>query len=216
MSDDKIFPIDGNRWHSREEMAEFLGVSERTVTRRVSRGEIIRRERPDGNLYRLNDEEHETLRDSETGHETGQDRTPGSASVHAGETGSVRHPRDTRQDRTGHPTVSQNDVQKVVVGLEEWSKLQRKLGQLEQQTESQQERVDELRSLAENERTRREEAEQFRARYYVQAGRRELAEERLEDRDERIDELEAEVAELRRKLEENDEPKTSTWSFFSD
>jgi excisionase family DNA binding protein len=215
MSDGKVFPIDGNRWHSREEMADLLGVSERTVTRRVARGELIRRERPEGNLYRLNEEERETARDSETGHETGQDRTPDSTSIHEGDQQSVRHPRDTRQDRTGHPAVSRNQTQTVSVSLEDWAEVQRHLGRLEQHVENQQELIEELRTRVLQERERREEAEQFRARYYVQAGRRELAEERLADRDARIDRLETELQDLRDRPDPEENSKRSPWSFFS-
>ena len=51
----KVIHMDGNPWKSRTEMADDLGVSIRTITRMVTRGELVRREGEKGPQYRFPD-----------------------------------------------------------------------------------------------------------------------------------------------------------------
>jgi predicted RNase H-like nuclease (RuvC/YqgF family) len=48
---DDIIDLEG-QWHGRQELADRLGVSTRTIDRRVKRGQIEKRETPQGKLYR--------------------------------------------------------------------------------------------------------------------------------------------------------------------
>jgi hypothetical protein len=81
-----------HKWLARPEMAKLLGVSERTVTRKVDAGFLVRRNTSNGNVY--------ALASRETGHETGQDMSrvsPAPVLIEA----VTRHARqDTRQDET--------------------------------------------------------------------------------------------------------------------
>lgn len=69
----RILQTDAVEWLTRPEMAAALGVTERTVTRMVDRGQVERRETARGNLYRLAGES------SQADDATGQDRTVGTA-----------------------------------------------------------------------------------------------------------------------------------------
>jgi hypothetical protein len=66
-----------NQWLSRPDMAKVLGVSERTVTRRVDAGSLVRRTTPhSGNLYAV--VSHETEQDvSHSGRTIASDRRAG-------------------------------------------------------------------------------------------------------------------------------------------
>jgi len=143
--------LDGVRWRTRAEMAAFLGVSERTVTRRVNRGELVRRTQPSGNLYRLAD-----ARDSETGHGTGQDTAP---SIPA-QMQDDPHGVDTTRD-TGHGTPRPELIEKLIDRLD-----------------ARHARIVEL--TGELERTRAE-IVTYQTHAHLERGRRELAEERLAD-----------------------------------
>lgn len=220
--------LDGKRWRTRAEMAEYLDVSERTVTRRVNRGEIVRRERPNGNLYRLAEEGDETARDSETGHETGQDRTPRNPSTQADEPGTTRHPRDTRRDRTGqHETPPAAPLlERLIDRLDaKGDRLADLTGQLERtRAELEAAQEDRRRLLEYVEAADAEHAElgeqlealqadvnTHRARVHLERGRRELAEERLTDAHAEIARLRAELTEGRRTTPTEERP--AWWPF---
>lgn len=90
-----VIQLEAVQWRTRREIADLLGVSERTITRRVSRGEILRRETPNGNLYQL-------ASVSETGRETGRDRMPIPTRPEAVQDSTGRTGQDARRDETGH------------------------------------------------------------------------------------------------------------------
>jgi hypothetical protein len=125
----ELLHIDGNEWLSRAEMAAKLDVSERTITRKVNRGELVRKNNPNGRgkLYRraaeADDTRHETRR------ETGQDNAPESDTELEG-TRDTRHERhDTRQDTTRDTAVSQL-ISRLEDRDERISELEREVGRL--------------------------------------------------------------------------------------
>jgi predicted DNA-binding transcriptional regulator YafY len=75
-----------SKGRTRSEMADHLGVSVRTITRMVARGELIREEGAGReNLYYEVFDEFSHARQV-AGHETGQSRLASSANIQAGET----------------------------------------------------------------------------------------------------------------------------------
>jgi chromosome segregation ATPase len=213
---ENVLEITESKWFKRREMANHLGVSTRTLCRMVNRGDVLKRDSERGMLYRPAPE----LLENE-----GQKTTDSTAAKSTDTTDSGGGDRRRRQKMAAATDIS--------VSAEKWGELHRKIGQLEEKSarmseleeqagevlelakklaraEAKLEGIEDLRAEL---RRSRETATEFRAKYHLAEGRRELAEERLKDRDERIEELEAEVTDLRERLEEPGDKK-STWSLF--
>lgn len=88
----KIIRMDGNPWRSREEMANALGVTVRTITRMVTRGELVRKQTKTGMLYQFPIESQELFEDGDVS----QDRT--------GQDTSQDSPESNARQLTGHET----------------------------------------------------------------------------------------------------------------
>lgn len=199
-----VLRLESGEWYEREELANRLNVSLRTVSRRLKRGEIVKKDTPNGPVYRPKKDTEGQQKDTK-GH---QRDTKGQQ-------------KDTQKDRTPRDIEGQQKdtrgTDRVSLPLSAWTDLIERLDQKNARISELEREVGRKESISvEDLESLRNQLIESRAREHVARGRRELAEERLEDRDERIGELEAEVAELRKKLEDKDTSKTSTWSFFSE
>lgn len=196
----KVVSLGNQEWFGRDALAARLEVSTRTLSRMYQRGEVEKRETPEGMLYRYVPPLKEIS--EETSHET------------IGETGGAAMSLE--------PAARQERTRVVAVGFEDWTQARESLARLETRLESSQEDVrraveyarnleeecDRLASVVEDadartalvrteldeERGRRQElTEQYqfvvkelesigslRGRYHLERGRREEAEDRLE------------------------------------
>jgi len=196
-----VVHLDDNEWMSRSEMAEKLGVSERTVTRKAKRGELERRANPDGRgkLYRQ-PAESETDTRQDARHETGQDKRHQKDS----ESNALEGKRDTRQDTRQDTTrdtrdslrdTRDTDVSRLIDRLEakneRIAKLEEKKGELTAGLETAADYVADLEERLERERQR---AERLRDRL------RRVRDEREEARRER-EQAEFEIESLAETIE---------------
>ena len=208
-----VVHLEGREWYDRQELADRLNVSLRTIDRRVKRGSVEKKETRNGKVYRTLESDRATQSDTKNvaeRHQSDSDRATQSDTKNVAE----RHPDVAL---VSLPESSWLDfLDRLDAKNEELKKLQYRVGKLESlEDQLERERVRNAKLVERVEELRKELVAES-ARRHVAAGRQDLAEERLEDRNARIDELEAEVAELRRKIKENDTSKTSTWSFFSE
>lgn len=156
-----------SKGRTRSEMADHLGVSERTITRMVARGELIRE---DGagreNLYYEVFDEFSHARQV-AGHETGQSRLASSANIQAGEAAYETARQDTRQDSP----VSHFTGDSLAKLVEANASLALTVERLSRQLEEQSKHLHEWRARAE---TEAHEKVKWRARYHVARGRIEM------------------------------------------
>jgi len=96
----------------------------------------------------------------------------------------------------------------VSVSLREWGDLRERVGRLEAERDA-------ARNHARQEKEARQKAEGFRGKYYLEAGRRELAEERLEDKTEQLEHLKSENERLRKQVRNAQHKKSVSWNPFS-
>lgn len=89
MRDDKV--VDFRQWYTVDELAEREGVSTRTIYRRLERGDVEKRETPEGTRYRptTGEESTDTSGVSGDSHDTGTDVSGVSAPRGEGVSGDV-------------------------------------------------------------------------------------------------------------------------------
>jgi chromosome segregation ATPase len=170
-----VLHLDGHEWLSRAEMAEKLGVSERTVTRKVDRGELMRKNNPNGRgkLYRFPDKESDGTR-QDTRHETGQDTRQENGKNPKGKD-DARHTRqDTRQDKTRDTSVSRL-LERLKTKNAQIAELKSKVGGLSAGLET---ASDYVKDLEERLASAQDQADQLRNR--LQKVRNERAQARAE------------------------------------
>jgi DNA repair exonuclease SbcCD ATPase subunit len=195
--DDNVIRLEGTEWYSAEELANRLDVSVRTIYRRLERGGVEKRETPRGTVYR-----------------TSSDKQPDSPKV---------PPADRKADsRFGEAVLRlvENNNEQAAKIAELTGQVARLEAQLEAALEDKKrllEYVQEADSRLDDvvDELEQTEAElmQSRAKTYLEAGRREMADERLEDARERADRLEEANRRLEKHLEDADQRKRR-WSPF--
>lgn len=208
-----VVHLDDNEWMSRSEMADKLGVSERTVTRKAKRGELERRANPDGRgkLYRQPvDRETDTRQEKrhtrhDARHETGQDKRHQEDAESSG-LGSTQDTRqDTRQDTTRDTRDSlrdtrDTDVSRLIDRLEakneRIAELEEKKGELTAGLETAADYVADLEERLERERQR---AERLRDRLRRVRDEREDARRERERAEFEIDSLAETIERLKKK-----------------
>jgi len=193
-----VLHLDGNEWLTRAEMAARLDVSERTVTRMVDRGELIRKDNPDGRgkLYRRPTEETGDA-GQDARHETGQDNTLDSPPSPQGDDDTRHAGQDTRQDTTRDSLVSRL-VDRLEGRNERIAELEAEAGKLRAGLETASDYVEDLEARLDAERTR---AEQLRKRLRRLRDQRDAARRERDDARHQIDDLADTVERLRRERE---------------
>lgn len=183
--DDNIVRLEDSEWYSAQELADRLDISVRTVYRRLERGQIDKRETPRGTVYRAKDD---TSSDSGTvtNNDTPADSQFGEAMLRLLE-------RESQQsDRVAELTGRVSELEaRLEAALEDRERLLRYVHQADARNE---ELIDELEDV---------EAQlmEARARVYLEAGRRDMADERLEIARSEATRLEERVRELEEELE---------------
>jgi predicted DNA-binding transcriptional regulator YafY len=195
--DDNVIRLEGTEWYSAQELADRLDVSVRTIYRRLERGQIEKRETPRGTVYRLR--ENASTDSSDVTH------TDASSDTKFGEAVLRLVERTGQQsDRIAELTGEVSRLEaKLEAALEDRERLLRYV-------ETADERIDELADELES---REEELMKTRAREYLESGRREMSDERLDNARAKIAALEDEKRELIEQLAEANRAKKG-WSPF--
>ncbi|MGM0556126.1 MAG: hypothetical protein ACQEVA_07090 [Myxococcota bacterium] len=195
--DDNVVRLEGTEWYSAEELANRLDVSVRTIYRRLERGRIDKRETPRGTVYRV---------------------TSGSES----DSSAVTRADNATDSKFGEAVLRL--VDKTSEQAEKIAELTGRAARLEAELEAALEDKTRLLEYVREADTRldevvdqleQSEAElmQSRARAYLEAGRREMADERLDDARERAQKLEEANRRLERRIEDAESGRRR-WSPF--
>lgn len=229
-----VLELAESQWFKRREMADRLGVSTRTLSRLVNRGEVLKRDSDRGMLYRPTRsclEEYGPLDDSIDADTDGE---------LSGQADRQERPRVRTSGQTDRHVSGQTDRQTDTLSSDDRAELERKAGALEKveaQLERELERLERSESKAEElteriieltgqlERARaelehtagaaeerdtlREKSIEQRARLHLERGRRELAEERLDTALDQLDATRAELERLRQKVDQAEEGDSS-------
>lgn len=193
--DARVIRLGGREWFSAQELADRLGVSVRTVYRRLERGEIEKRETPQGTVYRALE---------------GEDRV--SEWVTSGDVSSG----------SGLVEMVEEMLRKMASQSEELIRLTQMLARREGELEGAREdnrrlleyvgRADEeYAELLEEYEATRAELMQERGRACLERGRRELAEERLREARGERREVEEALREIEGRLELLERERSRRW-----
>ena len=177
MSDDdrRVVSLREREWLRREELAEALDVSPRTLTAMIQRGDVERRQGATGPEYRYVAGEGEEEEREEGGGE--------------------------------EPRVEEGPTEIVRVWLSEWVEVREARVRAEVELEGARRDVARAVEYAEALEGEVREAMGLRARYHLEAGRREVLEEEIAAVREERDGLRGEVEELKRELRRAEEGK---------
>ena len=195
ISDDNVHHLGESEWHAAGDLADRLDISVRTVYRRLERGSIEKKETPRGTLYRVApepaaDNPRATIGDTVHGTEFGE---------------AVLRLVDELGAKSDRLAELSGDVARLEAELEaareDRARLMRYVEESDQRMD---ELVDELEATEADLR-------QTRARAYLQEGRRDLADERLEDARKRVESLTRENSRLERRIEELEAEKDKRW-----
>lgn len=196
--DDNIVRLEDSEWYSAEDLADRLDVSVRTIYRRLERGQIDKRETPRGTVYRVREDgEADTRR--VTKDDNASDSQFGEAMLRLLE-------RESQQsDRVAELTGRASELEaRLEAALEDRERLLRYVQESDARNEQ---LVDELEDIESR-------LMKARARAYLEAGLRDMAEERLEDAREEVNRLKERVRNLEGDLDAAKTEKRG-WTPFS-
>ncbi|QDG51577.1 hypothetical protein FIV42_12720 [Persicimonas caeni] len=207
----RVIDFKRDEWHTREKLSELLGISVRTLYRRIDDGEIEVKETPEGKRYRVapqrpegREEEVATAATAVPDGKIDTDDKPVTGVANElvalirEQLDQVSELRQNRGRLEAELDASQNDVTRAVTYVTD---LEEELDRLDEERA-------ELREALQEERGRRLELEEkydqlrselqivtgARAKYHLERGRREQAEQKCE-------ELRGELTHLHRELE---------------
>lgn len=212
----RVIDFKRDEWHTREKLSELLGISVRTLYRRIDDSEIEIKETPAGKRYRVaptpREEEVATAATAvpDDKNANGDNRDTGVANELVGllreqldQMGELRHNRGRLEAELD---ASQNDVTRAVTYVTD----------LEDELERLDAERAELREALQEERGRRLELEEqydqlrselqivtgARAKYHLERGRREQAEQKSEELRDELTQLHRELESLSHKLDD--------------
>ena len=217
----RVIDFKRDEWHTRQKLAELLGISVRTLYRRIEDGEIEVRDTPQGKRYRVAPEPTEgtgdtglASEDDTTAADVPDGKIDSAGRGVAGEMlGLIREQltqiTDLEADRgrlRAELAATENDVTRAVdyVGQveEELDRLHDERDGLEQALERERGRRLELEDHFEGTRQQLEELVGVRARYHLERGQREQAEQQREALRNELSELQRELDRLARQLDD--------------
>ncbi len=204
----RVINFKRDQWHTREKLAELLGISVRTLYRRIDEGEIEVEDTDDGKRYRLapasRPPEEQGVAAADTAVPDDKIATGGKAvsqelfgllREQLDQLSELRHNRGRLEAELAS---SQTDVARAVdyVGQleDQLDRITEERGELADQLQEERGRRLELEELFDQMRTELQVLTGVRAKYHLERGRREQAEAKC-------DELRAELTGLHRELE---------------
>jgi hypothetical protein len=195
MSDEqrRVISLEDREWMAREELAEHLDVSPRTMTAMIQRGDVERRDGPDGPRYRYAVVEAPVVRAA----------APADPVISPGRL--VEGPTELVRIPLREWTGTKEALAATEVRLQAAQQDVRRAVEYAQVLEEELERAERAhRELTEELHTGRgvlSEMLRQRARFHLEAGRREQAEQALRQRDEELRELQYQVEALQQALQ---------------
>lgn len=202
---DRVINFRREQWHTREKLAELLGISVRTLYRRIDDGEIEVEDTPEGKRYRVAPQgEEQEVAAAATGLPDDKFATGGNV---AGELfGLLREQlaqlgelRDTRGRLEAKLEASRGDVDRAVDYVaqleDELDRVSAERGELADELQEERGRRLELEEQHAQVRAELHELTGVRAKFHLERGRREQAEHKL-------DELRAQLTDMHRQLDQ--------------
>jgi DNA repair exonuclease SbcCD ATPase subunit len=202
-----------DEWHTREKLAELLGISVRTLYRRIDDGDIEVKDSAEGKRYRLAPEQS-GREDATDDSVVPDDKTDTSGKSVANELlGLIREQLDQIKDlQTNHGRLeakleaSQNDVGRAVdyvADLEaEHDRLAEERAELADALQHERGRREQLQNEREQLRAELAVLTGMRAKFHLERGRREQAEHRRDELRDELETLRRELDELARQLDD--------------
>lgn len=212
----RVIDFKRDEWHTREKLAELLGISVRTLYRRIDDGEIEVKETAAGKRYRVAPEPAVTAGDGNdtavpddkiaTDDKDGKNVTGEMFGVIRDQLGQIADLQAKRGRLEAELEASKNDVGRAVDYVtqveEELDRLAAERDELEQSLREERGRRLEIEETFEKVQAQLQELTGARARHHLERGRREQAEQKADALRDELGELRRELDRLARELDD--------------